>query len=194
MSSTKKIAFIANYQKTYFYDAIAQKLRNSEYEIFWFSVDTRLTQFLKEEYGSDKVLDISRSLSAHKVNSSNIKIYEILHIDRVLSLYSNDDEEYLLRLEYHVRKFLHINQISYVFGELTWAHELIIFDIVEELDACEFLNPHTVRIPNKRFGFFSDRFQSNLKKSTQSRINVSEIFNIEAPDYLELNNTLIKKK
>ncbi|WP_275628928.1 hypothetical protein [Pseudomonas sp. 273] len=57
------------------------------------------------------------------------------------------------------------------------------------------MNPHTIRIPSDRFAFFTDEFQSKIfeiEKETSIHTTPTEI-KVSAPDYLQLNNTLLKK-
>ena len=92
--------------------------------------------------------------------------------------------------------FIKKNSISYIFGEVTWAHELLAHRLIlqEKKLNCEFLNPHTIRIPNGRFAFFTDESQSNIKEISKTSIPNTDSIKIEKPSYLEINNKLIAQK
>ena len=54
------ICFMANFSKTYFFDAIAKQLEKADFEIVWIVVNERLRDFLYEYYSEEKVLYLNR--------------------------------------------------------------------------------------------------------------------------------------
>lgn len=191
----KNICFIANYDKTYFFDRIAKELEKENINIYWIVVNDGLNTYLEKDYKKENILYINKLITQSEV-IGEYKLNELIQSDRILRDDKENAKVFLESIQNPIYNFLNNNKVSFVFGELTWAHEVLIYRICnqnKELN-CIFLNPHTVRIPNGRFGFFEDEFQSRLYKTKKSIENSTLSIKIEKPDYLKLNDELIKNR
>lgn len=162
------ICFIANYTKTFFFHEIAQNIisKDKKSKIYWIVVNKDNYAFLKEHYGEDSLLYLSKNfvLSCPERPIGEFKVNELIFGDRVLKYDQELGRSFLLRMQEPVYNFVKKHRINYVFGESTWAHELMIHRIVSncsELE-CKFLEAHIVRIPDGRFTFFQDECQVNM--------------------------------
>ncbi len=82
--------------------------------------------------------------------------------DRVLRYEPAFGEAYLKSIQKSYYEFIKQNNIRFVFGEMTWAHEVLMSCITHKCSelSCQYLKPHTIRIPTGRFAFFKDEFES----------------------------------
>ena len=81
-----------------------------------------------------------------------------VYYDRFLSLDIEKGITYLNKIKKHIYNFINKNNLNYIFGESTWAHELLISRICNyhlEL-SCNFLSPQMIRLPQDRFAFFKN--------------------------------------
>lgn len=199
----KNICFIANYYKTDVFIEIAKVLKKNNITVFWITPSTKQYQRLSELFSKDRTLFIGKkeilSSSIEKDVNHDLKINELIYGDRVLREESATwTFDYLLNLKKVYYNFFIDNEIQFIFGELTWAHELLALRLVksaQELN-CQYLNPHTVRIPNGRFAFFKDEFQSQIKEVIKMDMTLKSLLSIKAekPAYLFLNNKFIDQK
>lgn len=196
------ICFLANFSKTFLFEAVARDLASNNVTVTWITVNRKLYDYLTKNYGNDKVLllnwlykDIpSPALGEFKLN-------ELVYGDRALRLSTVDAKKYLVNIQEPIYSFLLRHKVRAVVGELTWAHEILTHRIVScraELN-CRFLNPHTVRIPNGRFAFFVDEFQSELvERNPRADVEKLRCLEPEAaqfakPDYLHINDQIVQK-
>lgn len=189
------ICFISNFSKTEFFENVAKKL-GPNFNIFWISVNRKIHKRLEGKYGCDNVLLINReSIRAENQLIGEYKLNELIYGDRILNRNPKEGVKYLQNIQEPIYKFLQTNKISFVFGEITWSHELLIHRIINDKlrGKCEFLNPHTVRIPNGRFAFFYDEFQSKFY-TRASKLESTDKFKIQKPDYLSKNDKLRKQR
>tara|TARA_B110000046_G_scaffold164711_1_gene180496 strand:+ start:39670 stop:41016 length:1347 start_codon:yes stop_codon:yes gene_type:complete len=196
----KNICFIANYYKTDVFVKLAQSLKKYDITTYW--IIPNRTQYLElsSQFPKNQLLYIGKRevlSESPKKHDFDLKINELVYGDRVLKKESNTwTSDYLLKLQSLYYNFIKKNSISYIFGEVTWAHELLAHRLIlqEKKLNCEFLNPHTIRIPNGRFAFFTDESQSNIKEISKTSIPNTDSIKIEKPSYLEINNKLIAQK
>lgn len=184
------ICFIANDSKTFFFEKIADQLLTSGIQIYWIAANSNFYSQLSKKYGENNVLHIGIDLSS-TLPIEDLKINEIIFGDRVLKdkTWAN---KFLETIQQPIYKFITSQKISFVFGELTWGHEILIHRLIKtrtELN-CKFLNPHTIRIPSGYFGFFTDEKQSELLKLSPDDSLNNEDFQIirKKPEYLKLND------
>lgn len=196
----KNICFIANYYKTDVFVEIAKVLKADHVKSFWIIPNRKQYETLKTMFPNNQLLYIGKKeVLTYKNNESNIdlKINELVFGDRVLREESETwTFDYLLKLQELVYKFIKNNGIQFIFGEVTWAHELVVHRLTlaaKELK-CQYLNPHTIRIPNGRFAFFTDEFQSKIKEVYPSSDSNTDSIQLEKPSYLGINDKLIAKK
>ncbi len=189
------ICFIANFSKTYFFDAIAKQLEKADFEIVWIVVNERLRDFLYENYPEEKVLYLNRDwMQGEGRPVGEFKINELVFGDRVLRHEAANGIRFLTNIQQAIYDFLKKHEVKTVFGETTWAHEILVHRMtrhVRELN-CKYLNPHVIRIPNGRFAFFTDEQQSKILEYDNDEI-CDTIFELKKPDYLVINDKKMKK-
>jgi hypothetical protein len=152
------ICFVANYALTKLYSEIAKRLNAN---IYWIVVSDDIHNDLLEDFDNNKILRI-------KYLKKEIPTYESLDIvyndivlgDRRLKFNPSNGKNYLKRISREIFEFLTFNQIEIVFGEVTWAHEIIVHRVQTQLRSRNYLIPHDVREPKGKFTFFKDEFWS----------------------------------
>lgn len=183
------ICVVSNFTKTYLYDKIVQEIAKKGIQTYWIAVNRNLYKFLVETYGSEKVLLINKKWIP-KQNSTvgEFKINEVIYGDRVLKHFPNMGQKYLQNIQQPIYDFLKENNIRYVFGETTWAHEILIHRICRSCTAlnCRYLDLHSVRIPYKRFAFFSEEGQGNLYEVNQFNHWMGQLITPKKPDYAKI--------
>ncbi len=196
----RNICFIANYYKTDVFVKIAEQLQKQEITSYWIVPNAKQYSLLCELFPKEQVLYIGKKevLSSTKSTISfDLKINELVYGDRVLKQESNSwTYDYLSNLAERYYDFIKLNNISYIFGEVTWAHELIAHRLTLQATElqCQYLNPHTIRIPNGRFSFFTDEIQSKIKEVSIQLDESPKPIELEKPQYLKLNDKLLQKK
>lgn len=195
----RRICFIANFQKTEFFHAWAQALGPLAPDTCWITTNRRLRQWLLERYPADQILLINwDSCRAGAESLGDFRLRELVYGDRCLRHRMQEGLHWLTSIQQPVADFLRRQGITHVLGEVTWAHEILIHRMTRELRGlgCTYLNPHTVRIPNGRFAFFLDEFQTELLPSG-AELPPDEVleqaFAVRKPDYLALNDNLLQK-
>lgn len=191
------ICFIANFNKTFFFDSIAVCLRNHGINIFWITTHRNQYKFLVEKYSEDCVLLINRKqIKKENAPVGDFKLNELLFGDRALKYDLKDGYKFLTNIQKPIYDFIKKSRIHTIFGEVTWAHELLIHRMVsQQLDLkCRYLSMHPIRIPNGRFAFFEDeKLTIPLKiRNISSDTEIGE--RPEKPDYLKMNDILLKKR
>lgn len=193
------ICFVANYTKTFFQNALAIELKKSGYNIFWIVVNINNYEFLRNNYEEKNILYLPKDEVFSSNNSSifDFKLNELIYGDRVMKYDYDSALEYLTKIQKSVFNFISINSISFVFGETTWAHEILISRIIIHFKSLNsvYLNPHTIRIPSNRFAFFTSEFQDNFLLLEPDYVNKSlpvDSFKLIKPDYLLINDNKIK--
>jgi hypothetical protein len=195
----KNICFVANYEKTSLFDAVAQKLTATN--VFWIVVNKSLYNKLLESYPEDSILLIDKDTVLEKedpsFDTSKYKLNEMWYGDRVLK-HEKWGQHYLSNLAGIYYDFISTNNIDFVFGEQTWAHELLAHRVCDLNTAlnCTSLSPHTVRMPSGKFSFFKDEFESAIKSFRPSDFSYPEFPLLQAkkPEYLALNDKLLDEK
>lgn len=195
--SRNSLCFVANYTKTFYFHAIAQQLLADGFSVSWIVVNDKLRDFLHDHYDNEKVLYLSkRHAETHGKSIGEFKLNELTYGDRALQHSPEEGIRFLLSIQKPIYDFLQARNVRFVFGELTWAHEILIRRIVaqkEELGAT-YLNMATVRIPDQRFAFFTDEFESQFlpidKKASDS--GAPRSISVKKPAYLALNDAAVK--
>ncbi|GAA4941880.1 hypothetical protein GCM10023314_13630 [Algibacter agarivorans] len=197
----KNICFIANYYKTDVFVEIANVLKEHLITSYWIIPNKKQYIQLKRIFPENQLLYIGKLkvLSVANLAELNVdlKINELIYGDRVLKYESSKwTYRYLNSLSKLYYDFIAKNDINYIFGEVTWAHELMAHRLTVQAGnlKCQFLNPHTIRIPNGKFAFFTDEFQSVIKEVSKTSISKTDTIKIEKPSYLAINDKLIAKK
>lgn len=189
------ICFVANFYKTYLFHALAQKLIVNGVKVFWIVTKLEQYQFLKEHYAANNIVYINRSNADKPLKAiDDFRLNELVYGDRVLKFDIQKGLDFLTNIQQPIYDLLSNNKVHFVFGEITWAHELLIQRMVKkrnELD-CQYLDCSLVRIPNKRFAFFTDESQGDLLEFNGAD-HTEEIIKLEKPAYLKLNDNIVKK-
>lgn len=183
------ICFVANYHKTDFFVEVADRIKsvNENVGIYWITVNRKIEAGLSEKYGDAHVLRVGIDTKENP-GYEFIRINDLVYGDRILKDYDGAFS-YLRNIQRPIVSFLQRNSISLIFGELTWAHELLIFRIASSRKLCvaKYFNPHTIRIPNGYFAFFCDEFQSELSIRHEVCASYPEI-TVQKPNYLAQND------
>lgn len=198
-TDAKVVCFVANYSLTYFFDAVARGLQSRGIAVCWIVVNRKLRDSLTAGYGSDAVLYLSRDDAAYARRPvGDYRLNELVYGDRALCHQGRWAYSFLNNIQQPVYEFLSLNRVRFVFGELTWAHELLIHRLATARQdlGVQYCLPHTIRVPPGRFGLFTDEYQSDLlalplPADGQSAAHESSI-SLEKPDYLALNDARLK--
>lgn len=189
------ICFVANFYKTFLFHELAKKFLPHNISVFW--VVTKLDQynFLKEHYPPQNILHINRSCIDKKhAPIDDFRINELVYGDRVFKHEIENGVKFLTNIQFPLYNFLKSNQIRFIFGEITWGHELLLLRMATkrtELN-CLFIQCSVVRIPNGRFAFFSSEGEADIVEFDEP-YNEEAIITIEKPRYLKLNDAIVKK-
>ena len=198
--SRKTVCFIANYTKTYFFDSIAKNLGTSGISVCWIVVNRKIRDFLVVNYGANAVLYLSKDNAKQTSEPvGNFRLNELVHGDRALRHIPNLAYDFLNNIQRPVYEFLKRHDVRFVFGEITWAHEILIHRLVnarQELKA-EYYCPHTIRMPAGKFGFFRDEYQSELVPvpitAESLPVDVPSCITVEKPEYLAINDLKLRQ-
>jgi hypothetical protein len=203
----KRIAFIVNFEKTIFFQAIANQMSvEGDIDFFWISGKPIWTKWLlKQGVTKDAILDITftRKISKKfKLNDEyNICRSEMLSIEKNIRIsYSYiilmdrklRDEPYEFALDYLIfvyaklKMFYLVNNINVVFGETTHAAEALAAEIGAFLNVRHY-HIAQITIPGNRFGFFQGFSMDKLS-------NVSISINNQYTNWTIYARKLIDKK
>ena len=162
------------------------------YLVKWITTSKALKSHLVSEMPTSDVLYLSPSDYKNmecKGRTSDININEVLDVDRILKN-SSRNKELIYSQSIEVEQFLRHSNVSLIVGELTWAHELLVYRIASKVLAITHVNPHTIRIPDNRIAFFIDEEQS--KALALENGDIIEKIEPKKPKYLKYNNEKIR--
>src|SRR5690606_12399144 len=126
----KNICFVTNYKKTFFFNELALKLKERGVEVYWVVLNKKLFDYLLPEYGDGKLLLINKNQGdLYSEPIGEYKLNELVESDRALKYYGGWGYEYLRNIQEPIYNFIKKNRISFVFGETTYAHEVLIHRI-----------------------------------------------------------------
>lgn len=193
----KNICFITNYKKTFFFKALAEKLAEKGHSVYWIVLNQKLYDYLSPNFGPNQLLLINKiqgSLTNEAIGE--FKLNELVAVDRALKYYGDWGYEYLINIQRPIYDFIKNNNISYIFGETTYAHEVLINRITrsrKELE-CTFLHPQTIRIPGYHFTFLKDEFQSEIYENvTFDTYQNGKVIEVSRPTESVLVEKMVKK-
>ncbi|MGD9807712.1 MAG: hypothetical protein AB7E76_08280 [Deferribacterales bacterium] len=159
-----RVAFVSNGLRTALFKAVADNLSASGHEIFWIITGSDEVKSIVAPYSH--VLDISIITDTSEESLqlldkySEISVNGIIASDRILSKKDADfAHRYLASCFSNIHDFIISNKIEIVFGEATWANELVCAAVCR-MCSTPYLAPSTVRHPSDRFAFFEGVFQS----------------------------------
>ncbi len=161
------IAFVSNFHKTYLFDQIAKGLTEKGYNVFWFCFGEKwYNHLLSSGYKPETILLLNKNISSNSTHEpvGEYKLNELIAGDRVLRYDYDEGYDYLVALQQPFFDFVKKNDLAYIFGEMTYAHEILMARIcLDKLaDKTHYLHPQSIRIPNKRFTFLDTEFQDTI--------------------------------
>ncbi len=185
--------FISNFSKTQLFSSVANQLFAKGHSISWIATNRKIYQQLINDYGKENVLLINRAnIQMDQDTLGEFKINELVHGDRVLRHHPEKGQQFLTNIQKPIFDFLKAHKSEYILGEVTWAHELLIHRMCNSnLLNCTFLNPHVIRIPNNKFAFFTDEYQSKILESSINLPKNTTIITPKAPSYLKINRKIL---
>jgi len=186
---------VSNYNKTSFFLSIAKELMERwDCSIYVITVSDKDDDVVGKH---DFVMDKLRLIYDENFGGVNccdgVVVNDIIYGDRVLNKDINRSVKLLTSLKGKIFDFLKSNEVQYVVGERTWAHEILISRIALEIDNCSYVTPLSIRIPNGRFGLFIDEYFRCLMSNPENVV-CEKTFLLDRPDYFEINNTRVKNR
>ena len=191
------ICFVGNFYLTKLYDVLAGRLLDHDVDSFWIIPKKSQYDELCNRYPKEKLLLLNRSwIEKDNEPIGDFKLNELLFSDRVWKYSKTEGYRFLTNIQKPIYDFIKKNNIKLVFGEVTWAHEILIHRMCTQIRSmdCSYFSQMVARIPNNRFFFFSDEKLSQIIKVQNKIITSLPEIKIEKPAYLSINNKLMKKK
>ena len=187
----KNICFVSNFEKTVFFLKISKKFNKKN--VFWICVNLKEFNYVNKFYEESQILYLKKKNLLNNRSDTKLKINEMLYADRSLSVKNEIDKNFLINSEKLIIDFIKSNNINYIFGEFTWAHEILINKICNnkpELN-CKHYNPGAVRVIPDRFLFFEnfDNSKYFLRKN-----NPTKEFKINTNYYKEFIKSHVDRK
>ena len=193
----KNICFVTNYKKTYFFDAIGKDIQNRGGKVYWIVLNKMLYDYLLPIYGKDHLLLINKEQgSIPNVKMGEYKLNELVSVDRALKYYGEWSYDFLRNIQKPMYDFISNNKISYVFGEATYAHEVMMYRMLKDKKelACKYLHPQTIRIPGYHFTFLEDEFQSEIYEGVKfDTYEAGYVIKVQRPTESVVNEKRVKK-
>ncbi|MEZ4792895.1 MAG: hypothetical protein R2783_05395 [Gelidibacter sp.] len=196
----KNICFVANYFKTDIFVAIAKTLDKHDINSYWIIPSGKQYKELGKTFSKDRLLYIGKKevlATTGRIMDHDLKIHELVYGDRVLREESKKwTFDYLLKLQPLFYDFIQKNHIHHIFGEITWAHELLAQRLVRQATElkCQYYSTQTVRIPNGRFTFFTDDFESQIEEVEPEPKEQHPPIELAKPTYLAIMDQHIKNQ
>lgn len=171
-----RVAFTGSHSRSVTFAHIAQNLVKQGVGVYFImpGAKHRIKYLTDMGFDCSHILDIAdadksydqEALALLEAHSRVTASYMIMS-DRLLCKRGEAAYGYLGGVFKSASKFIADNEIDIVFSEATWAYELAVCAACSSAGA-EFIVPHSVRIPNGRFGFFSGIFQDRLIRMNRS--------------------------
>lgn len=159
------ICFVSNFQKTFFFEEIGIQLKEKGFNVFWLCFDSKMYHHLSKNFSNENIILLSKKVIIENAETvGDFKLNELVNGDRFLRYQKEWAYNYLRSIQLPTYNFIKDNSIEFIFGEVTHSHEILIHRMVNSFPNlhCDYLHPQSVRIPNKRFFFLQDEFQSNV--------------------------------
>ncbi len=215
-ATSMNIAFITNHQKTELFAGIADRLQAAGHVVSWLSTGGRWTWELRDRgVHSNAILDISewgeewtrggditseqRAELRRLEDAAGFSVNDLILMDRLLSLKPHTYAlRYIFVAQREIRKALIDRKIDVVFGEATWAFELVTSAVCRSLHI-PFYSAQVARIPDGRFGFFEGHLETELvsiRKVSENDLQVAREFyqsyvsHKPKPEYWHRNNRI----
>jgi hypothetical protein len=194
-SNNKSICFVANFYKTFLFHALALELQQRGISIYWIVTKSDQYAFLVDHYGKENVLYINRTfISKTATPVSDFKLNELVFGDRVLKHEKKNAIDFLINIQKPIYDFIQQHKIRFIFGEVTWAHEILLMRMAKQCKELNsiYLECTVIRLPNNRSAFFTDEHQCNVIE-LNNEISTDEIIKVVKPAYLQLNDILLQR-
>jgi hypothetical protein len=179
-----QIIFACNQHRTIFYDALARTLELSGVQVFWLTLSRRWTEFLAGRgWPGDRILDLSRHLSEacaqtpsadqlarlERIDSTaQVGLRHVLMVDRELRLRDGTSSlSWAAAVAGPIEAFLERNAIDFGCGEITWAHELLLAEILRHRGGT-YWSHATIRIPSQRVALFPGVLHTHVEQIADS--------------------------
>lgn len=193
----KNVCFVTNYKKTYFFDAIGKNLQENGIKVYWIVLNKMLYNHLLPTYGESNLLLINKESASIKGSKiGEYKLNELVSVDRALKYYGDWGYDFLNNIQEPIYNFIKENTISFVFGETTYAHEVMMCRMFKERKElnCKYLHPQTIRIPAYHFTFLEDEFQSEIYKGVTYDTSIKgDVITLQRPTESVVNEQRVMK-
>lgn len=181
-----RIIFVENQYKTYFFEAIASKLKEEGHEIFWI-IQNKL--FAPKGDFNKFIIPYPQEKQYLKIDDEDID--NIIYSDRNVNYFGKDNKSYFYYYNEKIKKLVYNIKPDIAFGESTLFHELLTGKYCKELGV-KYLNPLPCRYPTGKFSFYLydtlEPFKGCSEELPKAEV-ISIIDNITgrtiAPDYMK---------
>ncbi len=195
-----KVAFFDNGNLSILFSFISNYLNSKGIKSYILTLSKRKKFFLERKFNTQNVfyLDFSnadpaegkRILMDIENRMNEFRLYKAIYMDRVLK-YGNElkVKEYLYNFASVLDKFIQENDISVIFGEVTWAIEYIAYFIMLYRNKKYFVPMNNYVIPGK-FSFLDYKnTKSFIKKQP-----ITKDYEVARTIYLQRKSTDINKQ
>jgi len=162
-----------------------EKKSNATYKIYWICFSNQEFTLLKNNgIPENNILNLSWDIrNSFNKPIGDYKLNELIIGDRFMKYNYEESNKYLKSIQSVFFDFVSSNQIRYVFGEMTFAYEMLMYRICEDKlkNRCTFLHPQSIRIPNGRFTFLDTEFQESIYSKAEYFYSETDIAGIEIP-------------
>ena len=183
------ICFLCNGPKTELYFRVSKGLIKSGHRVYFITTNRYWYNWLIRNSVKESTIFLFRNKSNVTSKIYDLKVEEIIRQDRVLR-YNKNSESIIQQFLNNAEIFLRKNDINFLTGEVTWAHEIALMRLSRLENKIKFIYPARVRIPDNRFIFLDDEYQSNILVRKNPFINDKSI-TVKPPDYIlkSISNT-----
>ncbi len=143
-----RIIFVENQYKTYFFEAIASKLKEEGHEIFWI-----IQNKLFAPKGDFKKFIIPYPQEKEYLKIDDVDIDNIIYSDRNINYFGKENKSYFYYYNEQIKELIYKIKPDIAFGESTLFHELLTGKYCKELGV-NYLNPLPCRYPTGKFSFY----------------------------------------
>lgn len=143
-----KILFVENQYKTYFFEAIAEKLKEKGHEVYWI-VQNKM--FAPKSSFKQFFIPYPKNKKYPKIEDKDID--DIIYSDRKINYFGYKNKDYFYYYNEKIKELVYKIKPEIAFGESTLFHELLIGKYCKEL-GIKYLNPLPCRYPTGKFSFY----------------------------------------
>lgn len=160
--------------------------KRPDLKILWICAAKFQFEYLIEKgWAKDDILLLNWEIISSKKGETigEYKLNELVYGDRVLKYRKEEGKLYLSKIQSIFYDFVVNKDIKYIFGEITWAHEILMSRICLDKfkDNCVYLHPQSIRIPNGRFTFMDTEFQDSIYKKAEYFHDTNETKSFDIP-------------